>query len=252
MYTVLLVDDEPVALAMEKKIIKKYLEKFEVIGEKFSVATAMEFYKEFKPDVVLTDIRMPAQTGVELIRYISEHDDKGCVCIAISGYTDFKYVRNAFAYGAMDYLQKPIEAEKMIELFGRIESVLEKKGPRLPVKDESEYAASERVLVERICKYLDANISEDNSIVMVCSRFGITQPYLSRIFKNCLNYTYNQYLTELRILKAKEHLQKKRFMRISEVAGSVGYQDPLYFSKVFKNITGYTPREYKNSLDQDE
>lgn len=107
--------------------------------------------KEFKPDVVLTDIRMPAQTGVELIRYISEHDDKGCVCIAISGYTDFKYVRNAFAYGAMDYLQKPIEAEKMIELFGRIESVLEKKGPRLPVKDESEYAASERVLVERIC-----------------------------------------------------------------------------------------------------
>lgn len=87
---------------------------------------------------------------------------------------------------------------------------------------------------------------------MVCSRFGITQPYLSRIFKNCLNYTYNQYLTELRILKAKEHLQKKRFMRISEVAGSVGYQDPLYFSKVFKNITGYTPREYKNSLDQDE
>ena len=252
MYTVLLVDDEPVALAMEKKIIGNHLENFEVIGEKFNVATAMEFYQEFKPDVVLTDIRMPARTGVELIRHICENDDKGCICIAISGYTDFKYVRDAFAYGAMDYLQKPIEAEKMIELFGRIESVLEKKGPMLPVKNEPEYSASERALVERICKYLDANIREDNSIVMVCSRFGITQPYLSRIFKNCLNCTYNQYLTELRILKAKEQLQKDRAMRISDVAGYVGYQDPLYFSKVFKNITGYTPREYKNRMGKME
>ena len=47
MYTVLLVDDEPVALAMEKKIIKKYLEKFEVMGEKFSDASVMECVKGF-------------------------------------------------------------------------------------------------------------------------------------------------------------------------------------------------------------
>ena len=90
MYTVLLVDDEPVVLAMERKAIKENLTDFTIIGEKYNVKGAIELYNTERPDVILTDIRMPGQTGLELIRYITESKNNTSVIIAVSGYTDFK------------------------------------------------------------------------------------------------------------------------------------------------------------------
>ena len=72
MYTVLLVDDEPVVLNTERRIIERKIPGFEVIGEAFSVKRALEIYDRQKPDVVLTDIKMPVQSGLVLIQNIME------------------------------------------------------------------------------------------------------------------------------------------------------------------------------------
>ena len=104
MYKVLLVDDEPAALDMEKRAIQKRTEYFQVSGEAYNVKDAIELYHNTSPDVVLTDMKMPKQNGIELIKYIAGQEENRAVCIAVSGYADFDYVHDAFSYGAFDYL----------------------------------------------------------------------------------------------------------------------------------------------------
>ena len=248
MYTVLLVDDEPVVLETERRIISEKIEGFQVTGEKYNVKSAIEYCMENKPDVVLTDIKMPVKAGTELIRYLMENEEYSSICIAISGYTDFKYVHDAFMFGAMDYLLKPIEPGKMEELFLRIKKVLDEKNRSESVlkKEITGSAPSERSMLTGICTYLEKNIAHDNSIMVICTRFGITQPYLSKMFKECLGKTYNEYLTDIRITKAKELLCSEAHPLIGEIAQKVGFRDQFYFSKVFKSLTGYTPRDFKN------
>lgn len=66
MYQVLLVDDEPAAISMERRIIQRKTDKFEIAGEVYGVDEAIAMYHKLKPDVILTDMKM-AKSGVELI-----------------------------------------------------------------------------------------------------------------------------------------------------------------------------------------
>jgi len=163
----------------------------------------------------------------------------------VSGYSDFEYVHDAFSYGAYDYLLKPVDPVKMAELFIRIQKLLEtvQKGN---VKSKLHVGRmTETEVVDDIIKYIQEHLTEDNSIIKICSRFAINQPYLSKIFRKVKGSTYNDYLNEIRIEKAEELLVSEKNYLIGEIAYMVGYSDQFYFSKVFKNLKGNTPSEYK-------
>ncbi len=95
MYRVLLVDDEPAAISMERRIIERRSEVFQIVAEAYSVEEAMEAYREKRPDVVVTDMKMPGESGVELIKYVMQQERRA-ICVAVSGYSDFDYVHDAF------------------------------------------------------------------------------------------------------------------------------------------------------------
>ena len=245
MYKVLLVDDEPATLESETRVIKKKLDNFVVCGEAFDVDQAMQLINEQRPQVVLLDIKMPKKNGTELIHYIAGLEDQMIVAVAVSGYSDFEYVHDAFSYGAYDYLLKPVDPVKMAELFIRIQKLLEtvQKGN---VKSKLHVGRmTETEVVDDIIKYIQEHLTEDNSIIKICSRFAINQPYLSKIFRKVKGSTYNDYLNEIRIEKAEELLVSEKNYLIGEIAYMVGYSDQFYFSKVFKNLKGNTPSEYK-------
>lgn len=250
MYTVLLVDDEPVVLAMEKKIIRENLSDFEIIGEKFTVKSAIELYNTKRPDIILTDIRMPGCTGIELIKYIMETKNNESVILAVSGYTDFKYVHDAFTLGVYDYLLKPLEPAKIVEVFQKLKESLDEKKEKPSVAPDCHSASEEHHRVTLICKYIEENLDKDNSIVNICSKFGISQPQLSKLYKQWLGKTYNEYLTEARITEAKRLILQPDALLVGEVAEKVGFKDQFYFSKVFKSYTGYTPRDYRKQYLQ--
>lgn len=250
MYSVLLVDDEPVVLATEKKIISENLPDFTIVGEKYNVKSAIELYNTRHIDVVLTDIRMPGNTGLDLIRYITEAKNNDTIVVAISGYTDFKYVHDSFTLGVYDYLLKPLEPEKVIRLFEELKQSLDER--KNGNHDETMYSETdEQNRVTQICKYISRNLNKDNSILSICSKFGISQPQLSKMFKVWMGKTYNDYLTEVRILEAEHLLMQKEQLLIGEIAEKVGFKDQFYFSKVFKNYTGYTPRDYRKKRKED-
>lgn len=103
-------------------------------------------------------------------------------------------------------------------------------------------------LIEMAVKMIHENYSDENiSLNSIAEKLYITPNYLSTLFKNEMGITFSDYLTEYRIEKAKELLKDIR-IKIYEISGAVGYTDSHYFSKIFKNMTGLTPKEYRESI----
>ena len=78
----------------------------------------------------------------------------------------------------------------------------------------------------------------------IAVQFGFTPTYLSKLFRNYKNMTPSEYIVHLRIQKAQELFSANPDILIKDVSNAVGYEDPLYFSKVFKKVTGKTPTEF--------
>lgn len=105
-------------------------------------------------------------------------------------------------------------------------------------------------LVQEIRDYLNQNYAKDMTLQHIAERFFISRENVSRKFKQISGENLSDYLTALRIDKAKTLLQNTN-LRLSQISELVGYEDEKYFSRVFKKSTGQTPREYRkqeNSL----
>ena len=100
---------------------------------------------------------------------------------------------------------------------------------------------SSTTLCAKIAQYLEINLKEQISLSDLAQRFGYTPSYLNRIFKKEYGASPLQYLTDLRIARAKEILLKHPDINIKTAASTVGYEDSRYFSRIFKNETGMTP-----------
>ncbi len=101
-------------------------------------------------------------------------------------------------------------------------------------------------LISQIEKYIEKNYMNDISLKLLSEIFNITPNYLSRIFHEKSGKKFIDYLTEFRIIRAKELLSEKNKITIKEVAQSVGYYSIRHFTKVFHKYTGYLPSEYKS------
>lgn len=124
MLKILIVDDEKFIRMGLSKIISEAGEGFEVIGEAENGVQALEFIEVNKPDVIITDIKMPKMNGIELIKnlkikypYIKK--------VVLSGFDEFDFVRETLKNGANDYLLKPVLEDQLIELMIRISKDVE-------------------------------------------------------------------------------------------------------------------------------
>lgn len=126
MYTVIVADDEE---EIRKGIIRKVEWErigFQVIGEAENGADALELVEKLGPDLLLTDIRMPFLSGIELAREIREV--RPTVQIAfLSGYDDFSYAQQAIAYNIVSYMLKPIIARELEEELTKIKKIMDRK-----------------------------------------------------------------------------------------------------------------------------
>lgn len=98
---------------------------------------------------------------------------------------------------------------------------------------------------EKIKSYLLENRNENIKSNDICRHFGCSRSYISREFNKCTGKTIREYLTELRIADAKI-LLKSSNLTITEIAFTVGFGDSNYFSNLFKNQVGLTPKEYRH------
>lgn len=104
----------------------------------------------------------------------------------------------------------------------------------------------ENQLVVRAQNYIQENYQKDLSLDEVSRKMDLSPYYFSKLFKEETGSNFVEYVTNLRIGKAKELLIKDG-MSMKEICASVGYSDPNYFSRIFKKNTGVTPTEYRES-----
>lgn len=100
--------------------------------------------------------------------------------------------------------------------------------------------------IHRCLDFLHSHYSEDISVGQLASIVGLDRKYLSAIFKQALGVPPQRYLLHYRMERACALLKKGKFT-IGEVARSVGYQDALLFSKMFKKTVGVPPSEYRDN-----
>lgn len=106
-------------------------------------------------------------------------------------------------------------------------------------------------IVEAAAKYIKDNLTEDLTVFTLAEQFHVARNYFSRLFKKEMGEGCNEYITRLRIEKAKQLLGASR-LKTYEIAEKVGYHDTNYFSLAFKKNTGLSPKEFREKLNNPE
>ncbi|MDR6551748.1 response regulator [Paenibacillus qinlingensis] len=110
MYSVIIVDDEPWAIKGIRNAFDWEKYGFEITGQFTSAHKAIEFIGEASPDLVITDIRMPEISGLDLMKRTKEMG-LDVDFVVVSGFAEFAYAQEALRYGALDYCLKPLDIE---------------------------------------------------------------------------------------------------------------------------------------------
>lgn len=249
MYTVLLVDDEKGIIDGLNILMKRYLPECDVIGCAYDGIEGYHMALDLRPDIIITDIRMLKMDGLKMIEMLVDEEIYSKF-ILLSGYSEFEYARKAMSLGVKFYLNKPVEEEELQDCVRSVIHVIdnEKEGEEntqqsISVEDEDSIIGKVDLITE-IKQYISDNFEKKISLTDLSNRFFINSYYLSQLFKNKTGQNYLDYLTQVRIERAKDLLQRSE-LRIYEICEMVGYTDTTHFSKTFEKNVGYKPSEYR-------
>lgn len=176
MIRVIIADDEEKVCRLIYSIIDWESIGMEVVGIADNGLEALGYVKNFSPDILITDIRMPGYDGLELIKRARDLKPNLDIII-ISGYRHFEYAQDAIKYGVSDYLVKPIKKEELLNALCKIKSNYLKRDK--DIAKEEELALKNHNDIERL----------RNSLFTECL-FG-TKDYLPHASISSINDTYH-------------------------------------------------------------
>ncbi|WP_160724322.1 response regulator [Bacillus sp. USDA818B3_A] len=119
MLKVLIADDEILERKVVAKIIKGSQEEVKVIGEAQNGRIAIEMAKEYRPDIIFMDIKMPGTDGVQAVKEIRKFD-KGIRFIMVSAFNTFEYAKEVMQQGVKEYILKPSSKKDLLESLQRV------------------------------------------------------------------------------------------------------------------------------------
>lgn len=231
-----------------------------VVGSAGDGLEGLELICQTKPDIVITDIRIPGLNGLEMVEAAQK---RGCspAVIIVSGYDEFSYAQKAVKLGAVEYLVKPMEDEdtyrairsacarvdeqrKYQSLQEKLQNVEDSKIKVFTTYlDSSDGIKSE--YTQQAIRYIEEHYADDINVRSIAAALSISESHLSKVFKDTVHSTIGEYLTNYRINRACMLLKDPQ-IRIYEVAVRCGYNDQRYFSVIFKRIMGLTPNEFRS------
>ena len=232
---VLIVDDETYILDYLKELINWEDYGFDRVLTVGSGSLARDLISRGSPELLITDIRMPKVSGLDLCRYISEQKLPTKV-ILLSGYGEFEYAKQAIQYGVSEYLVKPVLKEQLDEVLIRIVSRY------FPGKRSEGYNCTD--VIQVLSEYIREHICEELSLETLAGIVYLHPSYLSRYFKETTGRTLSSFITDCKMEKAAELLSGGN-AKVNEVMKQLGYQKSQYFSSLFKEKFGVTPNDFR-------
>lgn len=230
----------------------------EVVGEDGNGIAAEQKIRELHPEIVITDIRLPGQTGLEMIERLK--DLTGTEYIVISAYSEFDFAITAIKLQVGNYLLKPIRDSELHEAVSNAVKRIQENQMLQTMKQDIGAIVSQNSLsfnsfekelypvsnpyLKKATQYMEANLSSPLTVGEVAEHLNISGSYLNKIFRKELSCSFNEYLTFQRIKQAIA-LIRQTDCKIYEISEQVGYKDYRYFSTQFKRLVGLRPTEYK-------
>jgi len=256
MLKLIIVEDEP-AVRRELALLTPWEDMGLILsGEAADGIEALALADRVKPDIVVTDIRMPGMDGLALIEELDRRAQASGEMlpeiIVLSGYSEFEYARAAMHFGVCEYLLKPVEDDAMRAAVEKSRERIEARSVQARVA-RSVFAEYEPGggqgcrdgYVDGALRLINERYIQGVSIEEAAAELRISAGHLSRVFRQETGYTFVDYLMRIRIKRAAE-LLRDPMVKIYEVADLVGYSDARYFARIFKKITGFTPKEFKD------
>jgi two-component system, response regulator YesN len=249
-YKVLLVEDEQwVRKGLRRKIEELDLG-FEVAAEAIDGLEALQLMEGMSPDLLVTDLRMPAMDGIELIRS-AFFAYPGTAVIIVSGYGDFEYAQKAIKYEVRDFLLKPVSDEALAEALASVRIKLDAQAKEaLRAMPTGGLLSNQEEMAQTLELYIRENFRRDIRLGEIAGKLGVTTDYLSKAFKRHTGESPLKHIIKLRINEAKQLLAAKPELDVRRVGELVGYEDQFYFSRVFKTHVGVYPSEFRGARSE--
>lgn len=213
-----------------------------IIGEAPDGEQGLEKIIELKPDIVLTDIRMPFKGGLTMVEegLIYHHFET----IILTGYSEFEYAQQAVSLGVTEYILKPIDfsllGQALQKLIGKKEASDYQPIEKYKKVLDIDLLKSGSTYTLQVLDYIKIHYPNKVSLDHVSEKCGVSSVHLNAKLKEDTNYTFNNLLNRYRVMKAIEMIQVEHAL-IYEIAEAVGFNDYKYFSHVFKKYVGYSP-----------
>jgi two-component system response regulator YesN len=267
MYKLFIADDENIIIKGLKKLLDWNSLNIEIAGEAVNGRDAEEAILRLKPDLAILDIRMPVRTGLDILRRIKNEKIETRV-IFISAHEDFGYAREALELGALNYLTKPTNKEKLQssieEALRQIDShaAAEEAMKRIfrMEKDTliAQHEYGKKIMhefikcqknnqIKDILLFMDSHYAEDITLEKIAKKAYMNPFYFSVYFKKNTGVRFKDCLTRIRMEHVLDIL-KQEDIETWELAERAGFRDPRYFSGLFKKIFGKTPMKYKKEM----
>ncbi len=215
------------------------------------------------PDLIITDIMMPFVDGFEMCRKLRQDERTSHIpIIMLTAKADMQSKLEGIEKGADVYLEKPFHKEelllrikKLLELRKNLQQYYSKQigiidNTRASPKDEIEPSIqekSEHEFVKKVREIVEANFANyEFSVEQLCKLIFMSHSQLHRKLDALTGCSPNKFIRIVRLNKAKELLANPA-LSIAAIALDCGYNDPGYFTRVFKQEMGLTPQEWRSN-----
>lgn len=206
------------------------------------------------PDLIICDVMMPKMDGFELCKLVKQDiriSHIPIILLTAKAGDENKY--RGLEAGAEDYIAKPFNMEMLSLKVSRIIERQKKTREQFKRKvdittSEVEITSMDEKFVKKAVALVEANISSSEFLVEdLCREMGMSRVYFYKKILSLTDKTPSEFIRFIRLKRAADLLEKSQLF-VNEVAFQVGFNDPKYFRKYFKDEFGISPNEYKKKF----
>ncbi|MEP1095887.1 MAG: ATP-binding protein [Cyclobacteriaceae bacterium] len=249
----------PLVLVIEdNEDLSRYLE--ELLRENYTVHTSsngikgVEMAKELVPDLIISDVMMPEKDGIEVCNELKGATETDHIpIILLTALTDQESKLKGLERGADDYLLKPFDPKELnvrvANLLNQRSKLKEKYAKLLLLEpQEIEIESIEESFLKNAIEVVGTNIGDSEfSVDQFASEMGMSRMQLHRKLTALTGYSATAFVRQQRLVRASQLLEAGN--TVSQVAYSVGFGSPSYFTKTFKEEFGRSPSEYAQKVN---
>ncbi|RNI31703.1 response regulator [Rufibacter latericius] len=205
------------------------------------------------PDLIVSDLMMPELNGIEFCKKIkSDARTSHIPFILLTAQTAEEQKLKGLGIGANDYITKPFNFElllsRMSNLISQCQLLQKAYGKKISVQTSSiDIVSLDDKLIQRAIKVVEENIdSPEFSVELMSRELGISRVYLYKKIVALTGQSPVEFIRKIRLERAAQLLEKSQ-LTVAEVAYAVGFNNPRYFSKYFKEAYHMLPSVYAES-----